>query len=59
MSEASTQGNRYAEIAANKDLTACDAVMAICREYARERPEVIALWSFGIGFVLGWSLKPW
>lgn len=29
------------------------------REYARERPEVVALWCFGIGFILGWKLKPW
>ena len=29
------------------------------REYARERPEVVALWCVGIGFVLGWKLKPW
>lgn len=28
-------------------------------EYARERPDVAALWCFGIGFVLGWRLKPW
>jgi hypothetical protein len=28
-------------------------------EYAREKPEVAALWCFGIGFVLGWKLKPW
>jgi hypothetical protein len=27
--------------------------------YARERPEVAALWCFGIGFILGWKLKPW
>lgn len=29
------------------------------REYAREKPEVVALWCFGLGFVLGWKLKPW
>lgn len=29
------------------------------KEYARERPEVAALWCFGIGFILGWKLKPW
>ena len=29
------------------------------RDYARERPEVVALWCLGIGFVLGWKLKPW
>ena len=29
------------------------------RQYARERPEVVALWCLGIGFVLGWKLKMW
>jgi len=29
------------------------------QNYARERPEVVALWCFGVGFVLGWKLKPW
>ncbi len=29
------------------------------KEYAREKPEVAALWCFGIGFILGWKLKPW
>jgi len=29
------------------------------QDYARERPDVVALWCFGIGFVLGWKLKPW
>ena len=30
-----------------------------CREYVRENPEIVALWCFGLGFVLGWRLKPW
>jgi len=29
------------------------------QDYARERPEVVALWCFGVGFVLGWKLKFW
>ena len=29
------------------------------REYAREKPGVVALWSLGIGLVLGWKLKRW
>jgi hypothetical protein len=29
------------------------------RQYARDRPEVVALWCLGIGFVLGWKLKIW
>jgi hypothetical protein len=29
------------------------------KEYAKEKPEVAALWCFGVGFILGWKLKPW
>jgi hypothetical protein len=29
------------------------------REYARENPGTVALWCFGVGFILGWKLKPW
>jgi hypothetical protein len=29
------------------------------RQYARQKPEVAAMWCFGIGFVVGWKLKPW
>jgi hypothetical protein len=36
-----------------------DDLVKYCKEYAQERPEVCALWCFGIGFVLGWKLKPW
>jgi hypothetical protein len=34
-------------------------IVQYLREYARENPESAALWCFGIGFVLGWKLKPW
>jgi hypothetical protein len=27
--------------------------------FAREKPASAALWAFGIGFFLGWKLKPW
>jgi hypothetical protein len=29
------------------------------REYARENPGTACLWCLGVGFVLGWKLKPW
>lgn len=29
------------------------------KDYARAHPTSFALWAFGIGFVLGWKLKPW
>ena len=34
-------------------------LMQHLREYARDNPESMALWCLGIGFVLGWKLKPW
>lgn len=34
-------------------------LMNYLREYARENPEATALWCLGVGFVLGWKLKPW
>lgn len=36
-----------------------DDLIAYLRDYAREKPEMAALWCFGIGFILGWKLKPW
>ena len=29
------------------------------QEYQRKRPGVVALWCFGIGFVLGWKFRLW
>jgi len=29
------------------------------KKYASENPAEAALWCFGVGFVLGWRLKPW
>jgi len=34
-------------------------IVEYCKDYAREKPEVVALWCFGVGFILGWKLKPW
>lgn len=34
-------------------------VVESVRRYVREQPEAAALWALGIGFVLGWKLKPW
>jgi len=34
-------------------------LVAYFRKYASQRPVVVALACLGIGFVLGWKLKPW
>lgn len=54
LSETSEQTYRI-----HPDMPPSEAFVQYLREYARERPEVVALWCFGIGFVLGWKLKPW
>jgi hypothetical protein len=36
-----------------------DDLLNYARDYARDQPEMAALWCLGIGFVLGWKLKPW
>lgn len=41
------------------DLRPAPDLVAYASEYARQRPDVVALWCFGIGFMLGWKLKPW
>jgi len=33
--------------------------MQYASDYARANPEAAMLWCFGIGFILGWKLKPW
>ena len=46
------------QVAAHDRRSATDAAIEYFKLYARERPEVVALWAFGIGFLLGWKLKP-
>ena len=36
-----------------------DDMMDYLRNYAREEPEIMACVCLGIGFILGWRLKPW
>jgi len=35
-----------------------DAVDSVSR-YVQEQPVSALMWALGIGFVLGWRLKPW
>lgn len=36
-----------------------ESLVQSLREYAAHNPEAAALWCLGVGFVLGWKLKPW
>jgi ElaB/YqjD/DUF883 family membrane-anchored ribosome-binding protein len=39
--------------------TTIRSVAETIEDYAREKPLPFAAWAFGIGFILGWKLKPW
>jgi hypothetical protein len=34
-------------------------LLSMAEQYARDQPTTAMLCAFGIGFVLGWKLKPW
>lgn len=54
--------NRGAVVAASDQysrLTAGEAAVEAFKDYARERPEIVTMWAFGLGFVLGWKLRIW
>lgn len=34
-------------------------LLEYAKAYARDNPGVAALWCFGLGFIVGWRLKPW
>ena len=40
------------------DHLASDALDRL-KDYARGNPVRFGLWAFGIGFIVGWKLKPW
>lgn len=54
-----SQRNNAVGVAGDKNLPAAEAALECLKAYSREHPEVAALWIFGIGFVLGWKMRPW
>lgn len=52
-------GNAHEVQHPDERLSPTTDLMEYFQQYTRERPEVAALWCLGIGFVLGWKLKPW
>ena len=54
----STTGRRQPHDPPSLSETANDAIECF-QHYAKERPDVVAMCCLGVGFVLGWKLKPW
>lgn len=53
------KNHRRQQAISEEALSPVQEIVEIARDYARTNPEAAALWCFGIGFVLGWKLKPW
>ena len=53
------QGKQVGATCAGEELKPWTDLVDYAREYTRERPEVVACLCFGVGFILGWKLKPW
>jgi len=45
--------------AGERELRPLHDLSVYLREYSRARPGVVALTCLGVGFILGWRLKPW
>lgn len=56
-SSASGEAVAVARDAEHQAITAGEAALEAFKEYARERPEIVTMWAFGLGFVLGWKLR--
>ncbi len=45
--------------AGTEPLDPIDDFVEYVSTYARQNPGTTALWCFGVGFIIGWKLKPW
>ena len=48
-----------ASAGATRELKPLEDFTSYVQEYARQRPETVALACLGVGFILGWKLKLW
>ncbi|MCA9024324.1 MAG: hypothetical protein KDA86_03835 [Planctomycetaceae bacterium] len=53
------QERKSSAVSSGEDLQPSKDLVQYMKDYAREKPDVAALWCFGVGFVIGWKLKPW
>ena len=53
------RNDAYAGEAADDVRQLTDDLARCLKRYARENPGTAALCCLGVGFVLGWKLKPW
>lgn len=54
-----TAKNTSAEETRTDEIKPSEDLVHYLKEYAKADPKKAALWCVGVGFVLGWKLKPW
>ncbi|QDT35310.1 hypothetical protein [Thalassoglobus polymorphus] len=50
---------RTAGKSSSRQLNPVEDVQEYVVKFAKQQPQTAALWCFGIGFLVGWKLKPW
>lgn len=55
----STQSRESAAFGSMSDDSNAQSLVDHLMQFCKENPGTAAAWCFGIGFVLGWRLKPW
>jgi len=51
--------NQHVPQQPDEPLHPIDDLVDYTAEYVRQNPGTAALWCFGVGFIVGWKLKPW
>lgn len=55
----STQSRESSAFGSMSDESNSQSLVDHLMQFCKENPGTAAAWCFGIGFVLGWRLKPW
>ena len=51
--------SRAHQLGCETQLSVLSDLQCYTREYVQQQPEKAALICLGVGFILGWKLKPW
>jgi len=51
--------HRNSALHSSQEMQPSKDLIEYMKDYAREKPEMAALWCFGIGFIVGWKMKLW
>ncbi len=55
----SVSNNQSSQNEVCDQLQPVEDILDYVKMYARQKPGTAALWCFGVGFIVGWKLKPW